>query len=90
MNHKQFSSRGGKARAKKLSKTRKIEIASRGAQKRWEQYGGDGLYHLISHGKKVNQCEMTRKDAMERNKNRKMCGVQSRWFWVKPRQPRKG
>lgn len=36
MNHKEFSSKGGKARAKKLTKSQRAEIARTAAKKRWK------------------------------------------------------
>lgn len=38
VNHKEFSSRGGKARAKALSKEQRKEIASAAAKKRWKTH----------------------------------------------------
>ena len=37
MTLKQFQSAGGKARAKKLSKKRRVEIARSGARARWKK-----------------------------------------------------
>ena len=46
------------------------------------QYGGDGTYHLLSFGKRVNRLPMTAKDARERNAARKAKGIESIWWWT--------
>lgn len=48
---------------------------------KFSQYGGDGIYNLISRGKKVNCLQMNRKDAKERNRDRKLHGHEPHWWW---------
>lgn len=45
------------------------------------QYGGDGTYHLLSFGMRVNKQRMTANEARERNAERKKNGNESVWWW---------
>ncbi len=46
-----------------------------------QQYGGDGIYYLLSFGSRVNKLEMRAEDARERNADRKKHNIQSYWWW---------
>jgi hypothetical protein len=53
---------------------------------RTKQYGGDGKYFLMDNGeadgKRINFLWMTAKDAQERNDERKLHHIVSRWWWA--------